>query len=160
MRSGKFPVKRQLTAVFCCAVLCGLLAFKGGEGIRHLAEQTMTKLNAVYQSDSRGDKLKRFELTINDEGFFRYRKYFQNGKQEYFSFNMQRLQDLDYLGNSEAGTLILRTRDEDVIVQTYNDRKGNIDSMAYQVQLPVKDIEAEDLHMIRENLLQIKRELE
>ncbi|NEU09749.1 hypothetical protein GZH53_15590 [Flavihumibacter sp. R14] len=160
MHLRKFHLVKLLTAIFCCAALCGTLAFKESAGLRELAEQTMIKLNSVYQADAAGAKLKKYELLINKDGFFRYRKYLQNGKQEYYSFNVIRFKDLDFLGNSASGTLILRTRSEDVIVQTYNDPKGNIDSMAYQLQLPVKDIEAEDLHLIRENLLQIRRELE
>ena len=160
MQVRRMRPDKSLTAVFCGVLLCGLLGFKDSEGIRRLAEQTMTKLSAVYQLNSSGDKLKKYDLVINPEGFFRYRKYLQNGKQEYYSFSVLRFKDLDYLGNSESGTLILHTRGEDVIVQTYNDPRGNIDSMAYQVRLPVKGIEAEDLHLIRENLMQIKRELE
>ena len=160
MHHRNYYTIKLLTAIFCCAALCGTLAFKESGGLRELAEQTMIKLNSVYQADPAGAKLKKYELLINKDGFFRYRKYLQNGKQEYYAFSLLRFKDLDFLGNSASGTLILRTRNEDVIVQTYNDPKGNIDSMAYQVQFPVKDIEAEDLHRIRENLLQIKRELE
>ena len=160
MQFRKTHQARLLTTVLYCIVSCSLMAFKDGDGLRQLAEQTMTKLNSFYQSNGDKIKLKKYDLVINEEGFFRYRKYLINGKQEYYSFNVIRLKDVDYFGTSVSGTLILRTRSEDVIVQTYNDPKGNVDSMAYQVELPVNGIEAEDLHAIRENLLKIRRELE
>ena len=160
MRLKKAHQAKVLATVVCCMILCSLMAFKDRDGLQELALQTMAKLNSVYQLNGDRVKLKKYDLLINEDGFFRYRRYLQNGKQEYYSFNVRRFEDLDYLGTAALGTLILHTRDEDVIVQTYNDPKGNIDSMAYQVELPVNSIEAEDLHTIRENLQQIKKELE
>lgn len=148
-----------LTAICCSAILFGLLAFNIHE-VSELARQTLIKLNAVHHLGVSESKMKRYELLISDDGFFRYRKHLLNGQQKYYSFNVLRFQDLDYVGNTSMGTLILRTQGEDVIVQTYNDPQGNIDSMASQVNFPVKSIEAEDLHLIRENLLQIKGELQ
>lgn len=126
---------------------------------RQLATQIEQKLNISHNETPENGKVKRVEISLSD-GFLRYRRFFTNGKQEYFSFNIQRFDDLDYLGTSSQGVLILHTRDEDVIVQTYNDPKGNIDSMANIINLPVKQMEAEELQMIRENLFQIKKELQ
>ncbi|MXV14659.1 hypothetical protein [Hufsiella ginkgonis] len=101
-------------------------------------------------------KLKKFELHVTDEGFFRLRKFFPNGKQEYFSFNLRRLKDISYLGDTISGTLLLTTAGADIIVQTYNDRKGNIDSMAGALPLPLKNIETTQLDSISEMLLKVK----
>ena len=150
---------KMLTAICGSAILYGLLAFSVNR-IHELARQTMLKMNAIHHLEGSESKLKRYELLISDDGFFRYRKYLLNGHQEYYSFNMLRFNDLDYIGSTTIGTLVLRTQNDDVIVQTYHDSKGNVDSMTYQVDFPVKDIEAEDLLAIRENLFQIKRELQ
>ena len=148
-----------LTVTCCFAMLFSLLAFNVNK-VGELARQTLLKLNAVHHLEGPESKLKKYELLISDDGFLRYRKFLRNGHQEYYSFNVLRFQDLDYIGSTSRGTLILRTQGEDVIVQTYNDPKGNIDSMAYQVNFPVKDIEAEDLQLIRANLLQMKKALQ
>lgn len=92
-----------------------------------------------------GDKLKKFELLLTNDAFIRFRKTYSNNKQEYFSFHLHRLADMSYLGNAESGTLQFKTTDDDIIVQTYNDRKGNVDSMANILNIPVKNMDAERL---------------
>ncbi len=100
--------------------------------------------------------LKRYELVITSTGFCRYRKYFVSGKVEYFSFNLKKFKDIDYLGNDKKGKLLLNTKGEDVIVQTYNDRKnGDIDSMATFVSIPLKDIEPEILIGLSDRLIKM-----
>lgn len=97
-------------------------------------------------------KLKKWELVLTDDSFLRLRKIYQNGKQEYFSFQLQRLGDMNYLGNVAGGTLQLKAKSEDIIVQTYNDRKGNVDSMATVLNIPVKNMEPERLDSLRDAL--------
>lgn len=80
----------------------------------------------------------------------------KNGRQEYFSFNMRRFTDVGYLGTANSGELLFYTQSDDVIVQTFNDRRGDIDSMANVVSLPVKMIGPEDILLIRNNLYLIK----
>lgn len=92
-----------------------------------------------------GDKLKKFELLLTNDAFIRFRKTYSNNKQEYFSFHLHRLADMSYLGNAESGTLQFKTTDDDIIVQTYNDRKGDVDSMANILNIPVKNMGAERL---------------
>jgi hypothetical protein len=89
--------------------------------------------------------LKRGELIVTNTGFCRYKRYFEDGKIEYFSFNLLKFKDLDYLGNVKAGKLLLHTMSDDVIVQTYNDKAGDLDSMASSLIIPLKNIEPEDL---------------
>src|ERR1700748_858591 len=52
-------------------------------------------------------KLKKWELNLTDDSFIRLRKTYQNGKQEYFSFQLHQLDNVDYLGNENAGILKL-----------------------------------------------------
>lgn len=101
-------------------------------------------------------KIKKWELVLTDDSFIRLRKTFQNGKQEYFSFHLQRLQDMDYLGTVTAGTLELKAKGDDIIVQTYNDKKGNVDSMATVLSIPVKNMEPERLDSLQHALLYFK----
>jgi hypothetical protein len=115
---------------------------------------------ATWFNDFEDDvKLKKWELKVTDKGFFRLRKYFQKGKQEYFSFNIKKFVAIDYLGTEESGMLILRTGDADVIVQTYNDPAGNIDSMSNSLKIPVKNINVNRLDSLTQDLMQIKMEL-
>ena len=66
---------------------------------------------------------------------------------------------MDYYGTTNAGKLYIHTRGDDVIVQTYKDRGGDVDSMATQLIIPLKNIEAEDLNLIRDNLNKINAEV-
>jgi hypothetical protein len=94
-------------------------------------------------------KLKKWDLVLTEDAFIRLRKTYQNGKQEYYSFQLHRLSDMDYLGNTENGTLQLKTTADDIIVQTYNDHKGDIDTMATELNIPVKNMQPERLDSLQ-----------
>ncbi|MGZ3945721.1 MAG: hypothetical protein ACXVIY_01470 [Mucilaginibacter sp.] len=101
-------------------------------------------------------KLKTWELTVTPEHFLRLRKTFQHGKQEYFSLHLHLFNDMDYLGNINHGVLQLKANNDDVIVQTYDDPKGNVDSMATSLDLPVKNMQPERLDSLRTALMYFK----
>jgi len=101
-------------------------------------------------------KLQKHELNITPSGFLRVKKTYVNGKQEYFSFNIKRFKDLDYYGSNLNGRLLLKTIDDDIIVQTFNDPKGNIDSMTNVLTIAVLNMEAERLDSLRNALLTMK----
>jgi hypothetical protein len=84
--------------------------------------------------------LKKWEITVTGDYFLRLRKTYQHGKQEYFSFNLHRLTNVDYLGSDTTGTLKFITQTDDIIVQTYEDPEGNVDSMATTLGLPVRNM--------------------
>lgn len=104
-------------------------------------------------------KLKKWELSITDDFFLRFRKTYQNGKQEYYSCHLHSFNDLDYLGNTRVGTLKISTKADDIIVQTYNDRKGDIDSMTNTLSIPVRNMEPEQVDSLHEALLAFKNEV-
>lgn len=108
-------------------------------------------LNQSYDP-SRDTKLKKFELSVTGDYFLRLRKTYAKGKQEYYSFNLHRLYDMSYLGNTASGTLELKTIADDIIVQTYNDRSGDVDSMTTVLNIPVKNMEPERLDSLRDAL--------
>lgn len=103
--------------------------------------------------DSSADtKLKKWELSVTPEYFVRLRKTYAKGKQEYYSFNLHQLNDMAYLGNTSNGTLELKTMADDIIVQTRNDRNGDVDSMTTVLNIPVRNMEPERLDSLREAL--------
>jgi len=109
-------------------------------------------LRRCFNATSTEAKLKKWELSVTDKGFLRLKKYLPSGKQEYFSFNLNKLEDLSYSGTEESGEIILKTLSDDIIVQTYNDPKGNIDSMSDLLKIPVTHISSETLDSLRINL--------
>jgi len=112
-------------------------------------------LNESYDP-SNETKLKAWELSITPEHFLRLRKTFQHGKQEYFSLYLHAFNDLDYTGNTDHGSLQIKATEDDIIVQTYDDPKGNVDSMATSLELPVKNMQPERLDSLRSALLFFK----
>jgi hypothetical protein len=101
-------------------------------------------------------KLKKWEIMLTPDHFIRFRKTYQHGKQEYFSFNLSRLDNIDYLGTPENGSLQFKTLKDDIIVQTYDDPKGNIDSMATVLEIPVKDMTPEKLDSLNDAVKYLK----
>ncbi|MDB4904939.1 MAG: hypothetical protein JWQ63_4220 [Mucilaginibacter sp.] len=97
-------------------------------------------------------KLKKWDLSITSDAFLRLRKTYQKNKQVYYSFNLNKLNEVDYLGNSIKGVIQLKTIADDIIVQTYNDRKGDVDSMTTVLNIPVKDMGTERLDSLKEAL--------
>lgn len=130
------------------------------EDLHQLALRTQVKLNTLHNSESGAVKIRQFELLLNDEGFLRYRRTYINGKQEYYSLNLLRIRAIDYLGNTVSGDLSIQTQEDDVIVQTFNDRSGNVDSMATHFRLPLISVQAEDLVALNNDLLEMKRLLD
>jgi hypothetical protein len=147
-------------------ILAGLFLIFGNavagadEELHQLVLRTQVKLNTLHNSDSGSIKIKQFELLLNDEGFLRYRRTYINGKQEYYSFNLMRITAINYLGNTVSGDLSIQTQEDDVIVQTFNDRSGNVDSMATHFRLPLISVEAEDLVALNNDLFEMKRLLD
>ncbi|RYZ18806.1 MAG: hypothetical protein EOP49_49190 [Sphingobacteriales bacterium] len=92
--------------------------------------------------------LEKVQLEANAKAVKHLRKTYQNGKQEYFSLQLHLLEDMAYLGTANVGTLQLRTKEDEVIVQTYKDRSGDVDSMSTSMVIPLKDVEADDLNKL------------
>ncbi len=107
-------------------------------------------------SPNPGEGLKKCNLILTADYFLRLNKYFTSGRQEYYSFNLRKFKDMDYLGTTASGWLRFRTAANDVIVQTYHDPKGDIDSMAARFELPVRDATPEQLDSLRNALLHLK----
>lgn len=112
-------------------------------------------LNKYYDKEGQTEALKLYELKVTNSGFCRYRKVFSNGKEEFFAFNLSRFKSMDYYGNTTSGELWLRTKNDDVIVQTRNDRQGAIDTMSTYMVVPLKGIDEEKLNELANHFRQL-----
>jgi hypothetical protein len=110
----------------------------------------------MHHPESELLKIRKCELLLSDEGFLRYRKTYISGKQEYYSLNITRVSSMDYLGDTGSGNLLIKTTEDDVIVQTFNDRDGNVDSMATHFRLDLHTVEPEDLVALQDDILGMK----
>jgi hypothetical protein len=135
-----------------------LFSFKTAPDCQQMLNWSNKLLTRVYDT-SNEVKLKRWELSVTDDYFLRLRKTFQNGKQEYFSCQLHAFTDMDYIGTSASGLIKINTKADDVIVQTYNDRKGDVDSMATSLTIPVHNMEPEQVDSLRNALLYFKNTL-
>jgi hypothetical protein len=102
-------------------------------------------------------KLKKYEIMLTPDHFVRLRKTYQQGKQEYYSFNVKRFNDLNYLrGTAGTDTLKIQTQADDIIYQTYEDPKGDIDSMATSWSIPVKKMTPARVDSLKQALIFLK----
>jgi hypothetical protein len=154
----KFTLSLKICAYL---VLCMFfLSFSASQSADEDAGYMQQKLSEHYNAESGQKNVKKYELNITERGFCRYKRFFNNGKVEYFSCNLMKFKELDYLGNTQSGTLYVRTKGDDVIVQTYNDSRGrDIDSMATFVAIPLKNLEAEDLIDLSDRFRQMSQKL-
>lgn len=151
MKKFTLSLKLLLIPAFCL-FLC---AFSDSDSIDEYVGYLQKSFTDHYDFSQESNQIKRYELNVTNNGFCRYKRYFNNGKTEYFAFKLAKFKDMDYYGTTESGKLYLHTKGDDVIVQTYKDKGGDVDSMATQVIIPLKNMEAEDLNKIRENLNKI-----
>ena len=156
MKKFTIPLK-----ICLCVMLClFFFSFSSDGPTEEEAGYVQQKLTDHYNEESGIKNIKKYELHITNTGFCRYKRFFNNGKVEYFSCNLVKYKDMDYLGSVESGTLLLRTKGDDVIVQTYNDsRGGDIDSMATYIAIPIKNIQAEDLNDLSQKIEQMSQKL-
>ncbi|HEY1007886.1 MAG TPA: hypothetical protein VGD92_11925 [Sphingobacteriaceae bacterium] len=155
--------KRAVSILTVLAVFGLMSAVSGFRSMPETGDEGRRAAAVLNELNSRGPEsgpVRKAEFTISGEGFFRYRKTYTNGKTEYYSFGIGRLADVSYLGTSVSGRIIFKTRADDIIVQTYNDPRGNVDSMATELSVPLRGAEAEDLQLISTNLETIRQQLQ
>ena len=113
-------------------------------------------LNETYDPSAE-PKLKKYEIMLTPDNFIRLRKTYQQGKQEYYSFNLKHFLDMSYIvGTAQTDTLQVKTQADDIIVQTYNDPAGDMDSMATTLNLPVKKTTGARIDSLRQALQFLK----
>ena len=145
-----------------CVFISSCIALCIFSGFNYPNEQTLFIQNLLvkyYDNDALTKDIKRFEINVTNNGFCRYQKFYNNGKQELFTFNLSSFKTMDYYGSSAKGELYLRTKSDDVIVQTRNDKKGDIDSMGTYIVIPLKNIETTELNALSESFKKLKAAL-
>lgn len=145
-----------------CVLFSICLAFLVLSGFDLPEEQTFfiqNFLTKYYDNEAQINDIKRYEINVTNTGFCRYRKVFNNGKEEYFAFNLSKFKAMDYYGTTTKGDLYLRTKNDDVIVQTRNDRSGEIDSMGTYVVIPLKNIDVQQLNELADRFKRINESL-
>ncbi|MCY1518328.1 hypothetical protein D9M68_530440 [compost metagenome] len=153
----KFTLHLKKSSFFwACFIVLLFSAFDGHDENAAFIQQT---LNRHYNSGAEGAKVKRYELNVTNTGFCKYKKVYANGKTEFFSFNLLRFKSMEYYGNVNSGELHLFTNNDDVIVQTHNDRKGDIDTMAMQMVIPLKEVNAELLNALANGFREVNKNL-
>jgi hypothetical protein len=149
LRSVLFKTKKILLIATVIVAVAINYCFKNSMTETEWFSWTNKCLTQSY--DASGDsKLKKVEISVNSEYFIRLRKFYAKGKEEYYSFNLHQFNDLDYFGTTNGGTLQLKTMADDIIVQTRNDRNGDVDSMTTVLNIPVKNMEPERLDSLRQ----------
>lgn len=154
MKSARSPFFNS----FLCGLFCLFSAFSDPDLVAWL-KQSQEKLLLSYASELDLVKVKKVDIQLTKEGFFRYRRTLMTGKQEYFAFHLSQLESMHYLGTSQSGYMVIETQPESVIVQTFHDRRGNIDTMASEVRLPLKNMEAEDFSQLEACFIQVREKL-
>ncbi|MEE1885072.1 hypothetical protein [Pedobacter flavus] len=114
-------------------------------------------LNKFHDAAGISGGLKRFELEVTNTGLIRYRKTYSNNKIEFMALHISKIKEVLYLGNVQSGKLLFTTINDDVIVQTFNDKKGDIDSMANSLVIPLKSLDVDDINSICERVEAIKK---
>ena len=155
MKKFTIKLKTYLYVLFCMF----LMAFSIPPDLLEETVFVQKMLKDHYNELAIKPALKRYELNVTNSGFCRYKRFYTSGKVEYFSFNLARFKDIDYYGTDKTGQLLLRTSGDDVIVQTYNDRQGDVDSMASYMSIPLKNVEAEQLSDLSERLARLNAHL-
>lgn len=156
MNKLTLSLKISFSLLFCLM----LMAFNAATLLDEQFTYIQNKLVEHHDSEHGEAQIKRYQLNVTNTGFCRYRRYYLSGKVEYFSFNLVKFKDLDYYGTDKNGRLYLRTKGEDVIVQTYNDKNGgDVDSMATYMVIPLKDIEPQDLADLSDRLVKMNAQL-
>lgn len=153
----RYPGVLPISGILICLSIIFLSASgRKYDSIHQFAERVLLRLNKMHHPESELLKIRKCELLLSDEGFLRYRKTYISGKQEYYSLNITRISSMDYIGDTGSGNLLLKTMEDDVIVQTFNDRNGNVDSMATHFRLDLHAVEPEDLVALQDDILGMK----
>ncbi len=141
------------------SVCLSFLLFSGFDLPEEQTVYIQSMLLKYYDNDLQSKEVKRYEINVTNTGFCRYRKIFTNGKEEYYAFNFSRFKSMDFYGTAEKGELYLRTKSDDVVVQTRNDRKGEIDSTGTFVVIPLKNIDEVLLNQLANHFKKVSEEL-
>jgi hypothetical protein len=157
LRSILNNMKRAFFTLLILHPVALFCAFGPGMGEKEWLDWSNKCLTDSY-NPARDTKLKKWEISITPEHFIHFRKTYQHGKQLYYSIDLKQLDTINYQETPAGGQLKFKTLQDDIIVQTYDDPKGNIDSMSTELSIPVKGISPERLDSLNDAIKYFKEE--
>ncbi|TFF40807.1 hypothetical protein [Mucilaginibacter psychrotolerans] len=101
-----------------------------------------------------------WEIALTTDHFIRIRKTYQQGNQAYYSFNIKRIRAMNYqrtTADTLADTLQVRTLTDDIIIQTFDDPNGDLDSVATSLKIPVVKLSPARLDSLKEAFTFLKK---
>lgn len=144
-------LKKMLATAALLAFTLVNYSFKPAMNEQDWLTWTNNCLNESYNQAAE-PKLKKVEITLTNDYFIRLHKTYVRNKVVYYSFNLSQFSDMNYLGSADNGVLALSAKDDDIIVQTYHDRHGDIDSMTTTLEIPVKNMNPDRLDSLHQAL--------
>ena len=136
------------------ALLCGFAAFMDEQGWVSWGNKALTE----SYDPSAEPNIAKWEITLTPDHFIRLQKTYQQGNREYFSFNIKRLKSINYLpGSAAADTLQMQTQTDDIIIQTFQDPSGDLDSMGTFTNIPVRKLSPQRLDSSKVGLACLKQ---
>lgn len=142
--------KKPVKGIACLSLICLTVLFWSMKAV-NIDENWKWIQRCLLQSFNEYAELplKKWDLTVSPEGLFRLRKYFASGKQEYFAFRLNKIKSLNYVENADSGVILFETIGDDIIVQTYHDPKGNIDSMSTVLSFTVLKMDSQTFDTLK-----------
>ncbi|WP_348083553.1 hypothetical protein [Mucilaginibacter sp.] len=150
-------VKKALTIVLLLLIMPVLYGFGAFMDEQQWVTWGNKALTESYDPSGEAN-ITKWEIMLTTDHFIRLRKTYQQRNQEYYSFNIKRLNSLNYLpGNEVTDTLQVQTQTDDIIIQTYGDPMGDLDSMATTLNIPVKKLVPGRLDSLKQALSFLKQ---
>lgn len=144
-------IKKALSASVLVVLLVVNCAFGPGMTEEEWLEWSNKCLIDAYNPAAE-PKLKDWKIEVTPTHFIRLSKLYPHGKREYFAFDLRRFAEADYAQHETLDTLQLKTTGKDIIVQTYNNPKGDINSMTSVIDIPVKAMSPERIDSLNNAL--------
>ncbi|MEO7214713.1 hypothetical protein [Mucilaginibacter sp.] len=150
-------MKKALTIVLLLLIMPVLYGFGAFMDEQQWVTWGNKALTESYDPSGEAN-ITKWEIMLTTDHFIRLRKTYQQRNQEYYSFNIKRLNSLNYLpGNEVTDTLQVQTQTDDIIIQTYGDPMGDLDSMATTLNIPVKKLVPGRLDSLKQALSFLKQ---
>lgn len=143
-------------ALLIMPLLYGFVAIMDEQAWVNWSNRALTE---AYDPSGEPD-IAKWEITLTTDHFIRIRKTYQQGNQEYYSFNIKRIRGMDYLratADTLADSLQIHTLTDDIIIQTFDDPNGDLDSVATSLTIPVSNLGPGRLDSLKEAITFLKK---
>jgi hypothetical protein len=143
-------------ALLIMPLLYGFAAFMDEQAWVDWGNRALTE---AYDPSGEPD-IAHWEITLTTDHFIRIRKTYQQGNQAYYSFNIKRISAMDYqraAADTLTDSLQIRTLTDDIIIQTFDDPNGDLDSIATSLKIPVAKLAPGRLDSLKEAITFLKK---